>query len=516
MNKNLLFAMVLAVSTLLLFNYFNKSQVQQPSIPTQVMPGQAYKVPAAQDLARPINVEIDFIDKKITQKEDKKVIETDLYNISFSNYGGVISSIDFRKHLGINGTPLRTIQPVTFYQREQGAFLLALEEKTPYFYNFVGTKELDDQIEVAYQVDVDGFNIKKTYVLNKRDYKISLLLDFAPKSGAAPIRPRLFYPAPFVGEITDDQMTGFSSGVGGQSINKISQNELSSAWVTPSIFGAEDKYFAHCLVADEAGFVQRSFFKKFENRLYPVLEGPEIKEKGSWLLSFYVGPKLVDDLGVVDQRLEELLSFGWLSWLCKFLLSLLMMIVGYVKNYGFAIIVLTIVIKLPFTPLTMWGRKKMEGYQKYQPQINRIRTKFKSDLRRQQEEVLRFHKEHNISQAAPIMGCLPMLIQMPILFALYRVLGGYLDLYQAPFLGWIVDLSAKDPYYVLPVLMGASMLLQQVIAPVADAKQKTMMMFMPIVMTAVFINFPAGLVLYWLTNNVLAIGEDVLRKRITG
>ena len=156
----------------------------------------------------------------------------------------------------------------------------------------------------------------------------------------------------------------------------------------------------------------------------------------------------------------------------------------------------------------------MEDYQKFQPTINRIRAKYKQDLRKQQEEVMRFHKEHNLSPATPMVGCLPLLIQLPILFSLYRVLNNYLSLYQAPLFGWIQDLSAKDPYYILPILMGVTMFLQQQMSPVTDSKQRVMMMFMPVVVTAVFINFPAGLVLYWFMNNLLTVAEDLLRKKV--
>ncbi|MCF7899060.1 YidC/Oxa1 family insertase periplasmic-domain containing protein [Candidatus Babeliales bacterium] len=524
MNKtNLLVALFLTATTIMIFNYFNnknQQKMQPAGVPAQVLPGQSYKVPTAQDLARPINTEIDFIDKKMTQKEDIKEVETGLYNVSFSNYGGIISNISFKKFLGKNKTPLRTIQPVSFYQREEGAFLIALDEKTPYFYKFAEVKDLGDQKTVLYQAQTENWIINKTYFLNDNNYKIDILLDFVPKleqdKNLNSVRSRIFFPAPFIGEVTDDKISAFSSSIGGQNIDIINANNLDSAWVAPAIFGAQDKYFAHCLVADTNNYVQRAMFKKVGNKLYPVLEGPEIKEKSEYKISFYIGPKLVDDLGSVDQRLEELLSFGWLSWLCKLLLAFLNLIVSYVKNYGLAIIILTFLIKIPFTPLTMWGRKKMEAYQKHQPAIGRIRTKFKDDLRRQQEEIVRYHKEHNLSPTSTISGCLPLVIQMPILFALYRVLNGYLSLYQAPLFGWITDLSSKDPYYVLPILMGGSMILQQLMAPVTDSKQKVMMLFMPVVFTAIFINFPAGLVLYWLTNNLLTVGEDYLRKKIVG
>ena len=135
----------------------------------------------------------------------------------------------------------------------------------------------------------------------------------------------------------------------------------------------------------------------------------------------------------------------------------------------------------------------MEQYQRYQPAINRIRNKYKNDMVMLQNELMRFYKEHNLSATSPLMGCLPLVIQMPILFALYRVLNNYLDLYNAPFVLWITDLSSKDPYYVLPVLMGATMIWQQSLTPGVDGKQKTMMLFTSIFMTALFANFPAGL-----------------------
>lgn len=518
MDKKILFALFMSVATLLAFNYFNRNQqpVQQyttGNIPTEIRSGQAYRVPTAQDLARPVNTEIDFIDKKITQKEVTKEIETDLYKISFSNYGGIVSTVDFKKHKGKDGAPLRTIYYRGFYEREEGAFLLALEAKTPYFYNLIDVKENEKNIEIVYQSEVDGWLIKKNYVLQKDSYKIDLNLEFEPKrKDAASIRPRLFYPAPFISEVANDVVNGFTIGVDGKSVNKVAQKDLDQVLKTPAIFGGEDKYFAHGLVADKQGFVQRGFFKKTGNGLFPVLEGPEINQKSNYQLSFYVGPKLVDDLMMGDERLEDLLEFGWFSWICKLLLKLLAYIYSFVGNYGVAIILLTILLKIPFTPLTIWGRRKMEEYQKYQPTLNKIRMKYKKDPQTMQQEIMRFHKEHNISPTAPITGCLPMLIQLPILFGLYRILNNYLGLYQAPFFGWLTDLSSKDPYYVLPVLMGLAMLWQQRLTPSGDEKQKVIMMFMPFIVTALFISFPAGLVLYWLTNNLLMISEDYLRK----
>ena len=280
------------------------------------------------------------------------------------------------------------------------------------------------------------------------------------------------------------------------------------------MFGGQDKYFVHCLIDNKSSFIQRAYFKKLDNDLlYPILEGQKIEDNQTFKLSFYLGPKAVEEMDAVDPRLEGLLSFGWLSWICKLILRLLVWLYELVGNYGIAIILLTLLVKIPFIPVSIFARKKMDLYSKYQPQLNAIRKKYKNNLTMQNAEIVQFHKEHNLSAATPVMGCLPMLIQIPILFSLYRVLNSYLDLYQAPFFAWITDLSSKDPYYILPLLMGASMIWQQKMSPTQDEKMKTMMLFMPIFMVVIFMNFPAGLVLYWLVNNLFTVGEDLIRKK---
>lgn len=521
MNNRLLIAIGLSVATVLAMQYFTqKSDPIEKAGGTastgEIRSGQFYNAPVQQCWHKEPNREIDFVDVKIDPKNEKVIkIETKYCNVSFSNFGGVIKILSFKKHHDAVGKDLETIYGDSMEEREGGCFLLAFDEKTPYLYSFVLHDKQNGENKVVYQTKVDGWLVRKTYILQDESYKIDMQLDFEPeKENFKPINPRLFFPAPLVFGVADNAVNGFVTR-DGKKIEKISVGtELSGIWGAPEIFGGEDKFFAHTLVKDASHFVLGGYYKKINNKLFSILEGPEISEKKNWKLSFYFGPKLLDDLSLVDERLEDLLSFGWLSWFCKILLKFLETLFNYFGNYGIAIIVLTFLLKLPFLPLSISSRRKMEEYQKYQPTLNRIRTKYKHDLKKQQEEIMKFHQEHNLSPATPMIGCLPMLIQLPILFALYRVLNNYLSLYHAPFFGWMRDLSSKDPYYVLPILMGLTMLWQQKMTPVVDEKQRLMMMFMPIVMTAIFINFPAGLVLYWLTNNVLTVGEDLLRKRI--
>lgn len=512
MDRKLLFAILMSLSTIWIYNYFGKKD--KPNDLQNIRPGQAYSIPSAADIARPINVEVDFVDNKITEKEVIKHFQTDFCNVAFSNYGGVISDIEFKKHLGKSDTPLRTIYKKSFYEREQTAFLLALDEKTPYFYKFVDSNEHDDSFDVTYSADSSGWLIKKTYTFYKDSYKVDLDINFEKGRDAKTIRPRLFFPAPFVGELDKDIQGGVVGTLDGKSVEKVPDRNLDKAWITPSIFGSQDKYFLHSLISDKDGFVQRGFYKKSSEQLFTVLEGSEVNKNLSTHLSFYIGPKLVSDINAVDPRLEAVLDFGWLSWLCKLLLELLQYLYSLLGNFGLAIIAMTVLLKIPFMPLAIAGRRKMEEYQKHAPALNRIKQKYKGDSNRMNMEIMKFHKERGLSPTAQLSGCLPMIIQMPIMFSLYRVLGNYVELYQAPFVGWITNLSAPDPYYVLPILMGLSGLAQQMFSPMQKGGSKAMTMVMPVFMVAIFINFPAGAVLYWFMNNLLTIGEDFLRKKV--
>jgi len=531
MDKKLLFTILMSLATVWAFQYYFGSYsgvVEQPGVvavgapEAAVVPGQPIKVPTTQELYKPLKLDIAFAEQKAPEAESITEVETDYCTLSFSNHGAVLVGLDFKEHTGKNSTPLRTVYSKGSYDddRKKGCFLLAFEQKTPYFYKLVDKQIVDNKIELTFQTDYDHWKVNKIYTLYKDSYKIDVTIACTPKSHeAAELQPRLFFAAPYLAEISDDVINVLVWNEQKQTIDKnepVKVKDLAWYWHTPkAMIGADDKYFVHTLVDDPSKFVQRAYVKEFDPRnIFPVLEGPVIKEARSWKLSFYFGPKLFEAFAAVDDRLEDLLSFGWLSMLCKLLLKWLSFLFNYLGNFGLAIIALTVLLKLPFTPLSMYARKKLEEYQRYQPTINKIRLKYKHDVQMQHEELMKFHKDHNISPTTQMVGCLPLLIQMPILFALYRVLNNSLDLYQAPFFGWIVDLSSKDPYYVIPVLMGISMIWQQLMTPSTDDKQRVIMIFVTIVMTVVFSGFPAGLVLYWLVNNLLTIGEDYLRKLV--
>lgn len=489
---------------------------------TQSLVGGIVKIPTVEQLQKPLTFDTNFAETSKVEEEQLILVRTNLTKVTFSTHGAVLDSIEYLKHTSKDNKPLKTVEHHdgrNVANRMNQPFLLSFDQQTPYFYEFVEQNSLDDKEEVIFQVNHAGWLVRKIYEIAKNSYKINLILQFIPKdSSVAPLNPKLFMASPCVTEIENDAVTSFVFNENSRSVEILELEKVQGvAWYWASakaMIGVQDRYFAHSLVSDAEKFVQRAYFNATNPKaVITVLEGAQITEKSAHILSFYVGPKLYNQLSKVDDRLSDILSFGWLSWLCKIILSLLELSYSYIGNFGIAIIVVSILLRLPVLPLAIYGRMKTEEYQKHDPILSRIRAKYRQDQQMMQQELVKYHADHNISPTTPMIGCLPLLIQGPIMFALYRILNNYLELHQAPFFGWITDLSAKDPYYVLPILMGVTTLLQQQLAPTSnDGKQRIIMGFFAIVMTVVFANFAAGLVLYWVMNNVLTIGEDYLRK----
>ena len=225
----------------------------------------------------------------------------------------------------------------------------------------------------------------------------------------------------------------------------------------------------------------------------------------------YVGPKDQVALADLAENLDLVIDYGWLWWLAKPLFWLLTMIQGFVINWGLAIIILTICVKLAFFRLSAASYKSMAKMRTVQPKIQSIRDQYAEDKAKQQQAMMELWKKEKIN---PMGGCLPMLIQMPVFIALYWVLLESVELRHAPFVLWVDDLSAMDPYFVLPILMGISMYLMQRLNPAPpDPMQAKIMQYMPIAFTFLMMWFPAGLVLYWLCNNLLSFAQQYVVTR---
>ena len=231
------------------------------------------------------------------------------------------------------------------------------------------------------------------------------------------------------------------------------------------------------------------------------------QERVSFPLRGYFGPKVLEDMESYDQRLVGTLDFGWFSAISLPLLAMVKWLYKFVGNYGIAIILLTIFIKIIFYPLTRSSVRSMQSMKKLQPQMASIRARYKNDPKRQQQELMRFMSANKVN---PMKGCLPILPQIPVFFAFYRVLSTSIELRHAPFFAWITDLSAKDPYYVTPLLLGLCMFAQQKLTPMTgmDKNQQKIMMLMPVVFTLMMLSLPSGMVIYMLANTIVSIMQQ--------
>ena len=288
----------------------------------------------------------------------------------------------------------------------------------------------------------------------------------------------------------------------------------------------ETIYFINSIVPKEVKQAGMVLSQGDNNIVYNSYLEPVVKVETGMQTSYehdvYFGPKSLKLLSQKDNGLDKAINFGMFDFIAKPCLWLMNFIYDYIPNYGIAIIILTIIVKLILWPLGNKSYKSMNDMKKLAPLMKEIRDKYKDDKKKMNQETMALYKTYKIN---PMGGCLPMVLQIPVFFALYRMLYEAIELRHAPFFLWIDDLSAPDrlfnfdiyiplmqPPYGIPVLtliMGASMFLQQKMAPApADPTQAKLMTFMPILFTFIFINFSSGLVLYWLVNNLLSMGQQ--------
>lgn len=228
---------------------------------------------------------------------------------------------------------------------------------------------------------------------------------------------------------------------------------------------------------------------------------------------FYVGPKDIDHLEAISENLDLTIDFGWLWWIAKPLFHLLDFLHTYIGNWGWSIIALTIIIKAIFFYPSAMSYRSMAKMRKVSPKMKEIKDRCGDDKQKMSQEMMKLYKKEKVN---PMGGCLPILIQMPVFISLYWVLMESVELRHAPFALWIQDLSVMDPYFVFPLLMGATMFIQQKLNPTPpDPMQAKIMQWMPVAFTFMFLWFPAGLVIYWVTNNTLSIIQQyIITRRI--
>jgi len=312
-------------------------------------------------------------------------------------------------------------------------------------------------------------------------------------------------------------LIGSASLVDGKVEKETPDNELERKGVVQWV-ALQDKYFLSVLMPQGGSAAMAK--KEGDKLVSSSVRMPSLSNGGTSLLQLYAGPKEYDTLVALNVGLEDTIDFGWFifgSWsvvkaVAKPIFYVLRFLHEYTHNYGVTIILLTLGIKMLFVPLQYKSYKSMKQMQVIQPKVLALQEKLKDDRDRLNKELIKLYRDHKVN---PVGGCLPMVLQMPVFVALFNILYMTIDLRQAPFVGWITDLSTQDPYYVLPIVMGASMVIQQKITPTTmDPTQAKIMLVLPVFMTFLFVNFPAGLVLYWLTNNILTISQQIITDRV--
>lgn len=267
------------------------------------------------------------------------------------------------------------------------------------------------------------------------------------------------------------------------------------------IASAFDRYVASIFFDFEKG-LNVSILKEANGDPLIFVQGTDKLE-----LNAYIGPKNQKTLEEINPELTDAIEFGWFSFLAKPFFTVLLWINSYVSNWGWAIILFTLLVKLVLFPLSYKGMMSMQKLKDLAPKMKEIKEKHKGDPAKMNAQMMEMYKKHG---ANPMGGCLPLLLQIPVFFALYRVLLNAVELEGAPWILWIENLAQMDPYFVLPVLMGASMWFQQRITPsnFTDPLQEKIFKWFPVIMTVFFIYFPSGLVLYWLVNNLFTIAQQ--------
>ncbi len=566
MEKRALIA--IALSFVVLLGWYWLFPAQQPVRPAgapaagpAATPAAGGAAPATPAAPAPAAVEAAAPSSPPSQVEAEKAetvrVETDVSAVVLTNKGGRVASWRLKDYRDSAGEPVELVPgyaarddllPLAF-DLDDAALTKVLNaalfkvERSP-----LGAESASpgERIRFAW-ADGKGLEAEKVLVFRKGDPLVDLSLHVSDRG--RPVPARIAWGPGF--EARDPSQASRQLHYTGQAVvdqggvvARTSRGGVKQDVVIPENgalrwAGIEEQYFAALFLpaAGRGGAVIRQIQIVPERLAGAAADAKEPKPEAQLVVSvgvppegarLYVGPKKYTLLRKLGNDLDSVVwfsSYSLIFWLAKYLFLALLWVHDHVAaNYGLAIILATVALRLVLFPLNQYSmvnmRKMQTDMQRIQPKINAIKAKYKKmkdaqDRGKMNEEMMALYKKEGVNPMGGMSGCLPMLAQFPILIAFYNMLTVAVELRGAPFVGWISDLTLKDPFYVTPILMGGTMFLQQAMTTTkaGDPMQQRMMMMMPVVFTIMFLNLPSGLVLYWLVNNLLGIGQQWLVNR---
>lgn len=529
MEKRVLLAIVLSFLVLVLYQaLFVKKPPPPEAFPekTQEISPKIHPPPSPTTREQELQKEEKSLEPISEEIEEQILIDTSLYQAIWSNKGAVLKSWRLKKYKDENK---ENLELVSLHSGEINKYPFSFNTDDPSFddlinralYSFSNLKlELKGsqkgKLRFEY-ADEKGNRVEKIFLFQDGKYTFDVEINIW-KNGQK-IEPRLLWGPSLGNPSPTDQkrQLGGGRGVAVYAAQKVYRQDEKKFKPEQNVFNFinwaayEDNYFTALFLTSP----QQSsaiFLREVKD------QSPYFFLALSYPQRAYLGPKEYDALSEFGNDAKKLIRFGFFGWISQILLRGIKSIHSLIPNWGFSIIILTLIIKILFFPLTYSSTRSMAKMQELQPKIKALRAKYKkakqdiAQRRKMNEEMMKLYKEHGINPAG---GCLPMLVQIPIFWGFFRLLAISIEFRHSPFIFWIKDLSVKDPYYVTPILMGISQFISQKMTPTsADPTQQKMMLIMPVVMTIFFMNFQSGLVLYWLTNNVLQIGQQYIMNRL--
>jgi YidC/Oxa1 family membrane protein insertase len=541
MEKNAILAIVLSVLVLLAWQMVfvapQQEKMQEEMARQEKQPAEeSSPVSVEQPQDVPVSVEgflpsSDMSQRQQNENAEEILVDTPLIHAAISTQGARIMTWQILAHKNKEGGP---VELVSDDARRRGQYPLEV---------FTGDTVVDEELNTGlYQSSV------KSLQLQQGDEPVTFSLSYKMRNGITFTKEFRFYPDSYKVDVaitsSDSALenkvisvvwgpglgkdlgtsTRFVPGVVSKTSEKKpvrdAAKKIDGLMTHQNVRWAaiDQKYFTVALFAGSTNntlsvnkipFQTQEEEKKIEPVRQLLIGLTQPVSSGTCQLSFYAGPKERNELAKAYDGFELLIDYGFFSFIAQPLAQFMTFLYTYVGNYGLVIICLTILIKILFYPLTHKSYSSMKKMQDLQPHMNALREKYKKDTQKLNQEMMKLYKEKGVN---PMGGCLPMLLQIPVFFALYQTLSQSIELRGAAFL-WITDLSAPETLFFRPLvlMMGVSMFFQQSMTPTAaDNKQAQMFKFMPILFTAMFWNFPSGLVLYWFMNNFLTIGQQYL------